>query len=428
MLRNLTAFWRHSILLCCLFAALVAGFMTLIPPRVTNANANTEKHTLSIKSSSFKLMADGNKIVTGNGQVYIPEGISVYGGLEDPNYQANIPNVYAQIKAAVKYWHANTVRLQVAESNLFTNITPGLDYNAPFLQALKQQVNYIHALHAIAVINDQTEFTSRLPNPTEMTSDFWEIMDQYFGNKDYVIFDLFNEPRLNTIDSTNNNLSPDVMFSLFGVSGIKQQNKHYNQMSPRRVWGLWKNGGTVNGIEYVGMQTLVTQIRDANVHNILWIEGPNQARELPPRKYLLGGSNLVYSIHHPNLNNPRSWNRIAFLAKTWPVVDGEWAQYEAAWAECYTHAYTNAPLYINFLHQHNIGIIAWSLQANSLLQGDSRIKPSNQNDRDDPRNASELRTPDRLRPTYSCSDRFGQGVGQILQNYFKANSHAVLKS
>jgi hypothetical protein len=405
-----------------LIIVLLSGFIAFLPPKPVAATALTTK----TKLSKFSLTVVGNKVVTETGQTYTPEGISVYGGLEDPNYQANTPNVYAQITAAVKYWHANTVRLQVAESNLFTNITPGLDYNTNFLQALTQEVDYIHSLHAVAVINDQTEFTSRLPNPTDTTADFWDIIDQYFGNKDYVIFDLFNEPRLNTIDSTNDILSPDVMFSLFGMSGIKQRYMRYNQMSQQRIWSLWKNGGAVNGIEYVGMQSLVSQIRSDNVNNILWIEGPDQARELPGRRYMLSGTNLVYSIHHPNLNNPKSWNRIGALARTRPVIDGEWSQYESAWAECYDQAYTNAPLYINYLHQHNVGIIAWSLQANSLLQGDSRIKPSNQNDADDPRKASDLQNPDTLRPSYTCSNRFGQGVGQLLKNYFKTNSHKVV--
>jgi hypothetical protein len=185
---------------------------------------------------------------------------------------------------------------------------------------------------------------------------------------------------------------------------------------------LWKNGGKVNGTTYVGMQTLVNQIRGYGVNNLIWVEGPNQARELPSSNYLIKGGNIIYSFHHPNLNNPSSWNTIGTLSNIVPVVDGEWAQYQSPWAECYSRAYTNVPIYLNYLQKHNIGIIAWSLQAGSLLQDSNHAIPSNLNTPNSPKNAGNLKSPSKLFPSYDCGYEFGQGVGQLLQIYFSQNS------
>jgi hypothetical protein len=93
------------------------------------------------------------------------------------------------------------------------------------------------------------------------------------------------------------------------------------------------------------------------------------------------------------------------------------------WAECFSRAYVNAPRYLSYLHNHHIGIIAWSLQPNSLLKNDGDAgQPNNLNTPDDSGVAADLSTPDRLLPTYKCGTGHGQGVGRLLQNYFNRNS------
>jgi hypothetical protein len=312
--------------------------------------------------------------------------------------------------------------LQVAESNLFTIHTQGKSYNNEFLQTLIKEVNLAHSLDMAVVINDQTEFTSRIPGPTIETSKFWKIMSQTFKNQPLVIFDLFNEPSYGKVINSNKQPTGFTIYKIFGVAGKTVKQQHKSQISSTKIWNIWKNGGQLNGISYLGMQTLANQIRGYGVNNILWIEGPNQARELPNKSQLVQGSNIVYSIHHPNLNNPASWNAIGNLSSIVPVVDGEWAQYASTRPECYLRAYTNTPLFLNYLYQHNVGVIAWSLQANSLLQGNRLSVPTNTNILNDPINAAALRKPNKLLPSYSCSNRYGQGVGQLIQSYFEQNS------
>lgn len=369
----------------------------------------------------------GNQVLTADGKVYIPEGISIYGGLEDSNYMGNVANDDAQIEAAAKYWHVNTIRLQVAESNLFTNSTPGKTYNENFLKELIKQVNLIRSLHAVAVINDQTEFTTRLRNPTETTVKFWRVMDATFGNHPYVIFDLFNEPSLDTFGGASYKQSASSprareILKLLTKPTIITTSPKERVMKPRDVWNVWQYGSVVSGVRYVGMQTLVNQIRAQGVNNVIWVEGPYIAKALPKGQHLLKGSNIVYAFHHVNLNWAASWNAIGNLAKTHAVVDGEWSQYRSSWAECYGRAYTNVPDYLGYLQKHHVGIIAWSLQADSLVQArNGNTHPTNGNIASDPHQASALRTPDKLLPDYSCTNRFGQGAGQLIMTYFSHN-------
>jgi len=338
------------------------------------------------------------------------------------DYNTNNGNIYAQITAAYQYWHANTIRLQVAEDDLFTHLKRGQTYNPQFLAAIVQQVNYIRSLGMVAVINDQTEFTDNTPNPTNETSHFWKIVAAKFKSSPYVIFDIFNEPRL----ISKANMSPlgvSVAPDPFLDPNLMAHRKPIVPISDNQAWEIWRNGGTVNGVAYVGMQQLVNEIRKTGAQNLVWVEGTYDALRLPPNQYLLHGTNIVYSIHHANLNSPGSWRSIARLAAIRPVVEGEWAQYESSWAECYSRAYTDAPKYLNFLHGLRIGVIAWSLQPNSLVKGNAHIgQPDNLNTPSSTDQASKLALPTTLTPTYVCGKGHGQGVGQLLQSYFSQNS------
>jgi len=402
-----------------LMLVMLVGFIltTLLFSLVSRVYAVNNTNNPISQNNNFQLSVVGNHVFSSNGKLYIPEGISVYGGLEDTDYMENVANIDAQIIAAAKYWHANTIRLQIAESNLFNNTTSGKTYNNKFLQAILSQVNLARSLNMAVVLNDQTEFTSNTPGPTAMTAKFWKVMSRAFQNQPYIIFDLFNEPRIGSAVSLNGQTVSSSRLVPLGISSHAGRTGSSRSISAN-TWNLWKNGGKVNGVTYIGMQTLVNQIRGYGVNNLIWVEGPNEARELPIGTYLIKGSNIVYSIHHPNLNNPTSWNRIGDLSKIAPVVDGEWAQYQSPWAECYSHAYTNVPLYLNYLLTHQVGIIAWSLQAGSLLKESGYKIPSNLNTPNSPTTASDLKSPSQLFPSYDCGYEFGQGVGQLLQNYF----------
>lgn len=378
----------------------------------------------AISTGTPSLDVIGNRVLAPDGETFSAEGISIYGGLEDPDYMANIPNVDAQIEAAAEYWHANTIRLQVAESNLFKDPTPGKSYNVGFLDELTREVSLARGLNQAVVINDQTEFTNNTPNPTAMTEKFWQVMATTFGNQPDIIFDLFNEPRLDTLKANTPRQTDVTVPELMAVGHqtATPAGTHHRHTAAQSVWDIWKNGGEVQGTNYVGMQTLVDQIRAEGVNNLVWVESPYWGQRLPAPQYLLSGSNIVYSYHHIDMNRPASWRVIENFASRHAVVDGEWAQYQSPWEECYSHAPTTSPMYLNLLRKNNIGLIAWSLQAGSLLKGAPYIIPSNTNSPTDPTSAAMLRTPSEFSKDYACNNRYGHGVGQLLMHYFGQNS------
>ncbi len=373
--------------------------------------------------SSYSLRVSDNKIIQIDGSQFIPYGISIYGGLEDVDFTDNLPNIDAQIKAAVTYWHANTIRLQVSEDNLFSNINKKLGYNTKFMKELQREVNLARSLNQIVVINDQTEFTSNFPLPTVKTVKFWKQISSVFGNNPYIIYDLFNEPRLDSLKLSNISKRHSVMLGNLSVNKANYSNFVKRNNHPKQsVWSIWKYGGIYNGINYIGEQALVDDIRSWKVNNIIWVEGPFWAQTLPSKNNLLKGANIVYSFHHINLNNPKSWNFISRLAQIRPVVDGEWAQYQSPWQECFVQAPTQTPNYLKFLNIYHIGLIAWSLQPGSLVKGSTSIVPKNNNTESDTSNPANLSIPSSFSNDYECNNQFGQGAGQLIQQYFKVNS------
>jgi hypothetical protein len=411
----------HKVRLALLVCLLSLGYACLSLTASTRVFAAATMQ--SARSNTLKqLHVTGNQMLTASGSRFIPEGVSVYGGLEDADYKQNIPNDDAQIEAAALYWHANTVRLQVAESNLFSHLKKGQSYNTEFLSSLKKQVALIQSFGMVAVINDQTEFTSKIPNPTSETSKFWQVVGSTFRSNPGVMFDIFNEPRLTRSSGTNSTINQDELSHLFDGHMLKILSGNATRLTSAQVWNIWRNGGHENSVAYVGMQSIVNTIRQRGISNVIWVEGPYTARVLPEGKQLLVGTNLVYSIHHPNLDKPTSWNAIGTLAATHAVVDGEWAQYQSLRPECYDRAYTTAPRYLKYLQQNHIGVIAWSLQEGSLLSGNGQVRPTDTNTPSDPSRLQVFETPSRLLANYVCSKRSGEGAGQLIQQYFSKNS------
>ncbi len=365
------------------------------------------------------LTVSGNKIVKNDSSQFIPYGISIYGGLEDIDYRDNLANIDAQIKAAVYYWHTNTIRLQVSEDNLFLNINKKIGYNQGFMNELIREVNLARNLNQVVVINDQTEFTSNTPNPTQKTVRFWRIVSTEFANQSNVIFDLFNEPRLDNLRSINSKSVHGLMIGNLPINRTLYRSfVHPKKTIKKTVWQIWKYGGKIDKTEYIGMQDLVNEIRGWHVNNIIWIESPYWAQRLPGARFVISGNNIVYSYHHINLNRPSSWSFIGKFASNHAVVDGEWAQYQSPWQECFIKAPQETPDYLNYLEFHGIGLIAWSLQPGSLVFGNNSVVPNNTNSVSDTTNPALLAKPSVFSSDYDCNNQFGQGAGQLIQQYF----------
>jgi len=166
-----------------------------------------------------------------------------------------------------------------------------------------------------------------------------------------VIFDLFNEPRT-----------------------------YSGSMSAAQEWGLWHNGGTFEGVRYIGMARLAADVRAAGAKNLFWAEGPNYAHSfagMVRQHAVLATPNVVYAFHHPSgARDTAQWyTDFGYLTSTrvGPVVDGEWTNYipfGQANSECWPDAPAAVPVYLRYLAAKGIGMTAYQLATGLLVTSD----------------------------------------------------------
>jgi hypothetical protein len=346
---------------------------------VVRHRSNNKPGTGPQASGSYKVV--GNKIIGPTGAQFVPEGITIF-GLSEQNWQSNVSTDEQKIAAIAGFWHGNTVRVQVAPTDL-----SGAD-GAAFLSAVNKEVSYSLSLGLDVWISAQYEHTSDISMPDQSTLAFWQKVAAIYKSNPRVWFDLFNEPRLSL--------------------GSKSQ---------AALWNIWQNGGTHRG--YVGMQQLVNAIRSTGAMNIILAEGMEFARSLALLpSHVLQGSNIVYEVHgyfvNPGFNTAASWPaNWGNLSSRFAIVVGEWSEFESQTHDCVSDPRTLVPEFLDYLSSHDIGLIAWQLGPGILING------------------TNLRDPTTFSPTtpYKCSDGVKaanqQGAGAMVLAYFSKYSHPV---
>ena len=323
---------------------------------------------------------NGVRVYQSNGELYIPHGatIPVYNITTDPidshnrawPYNDSAQSLDAQISALANGWCGDTVRLQIAQDLFIGNNASATSYRS----TVENAVDYANSLGLVIVLNAQTQSWGYELGPTANTVTFWQDMDALYGNNPQVVYDLFNEPGVNTGNVLNN-------------------------------WQIWQQGGTYNNVQYVGMQTLVNDIRSAGVNNLIWVEGPNSddsLNYLP--QYSLTGNNLVYNIHHPaGATNATAWQAdFGYLVTDTldPVVDGEWSNW-AGLGYCWQDAPTAVSYYLAYLKSLGVGMTVWMLEPGVMSEG------------------MNLSDPTYLKANFRCQYGLDQGAGELVQSWYK---------
>jgi hypothetical protein len=345
----------------------------------------------------------GSNICYSSTNQYVPYGVSVIDDLDQPlwstpSYESASD---AQIQAAAQYWHTNSIRLQVSETNIMTDPSPGLSYNLTAMKRLGTEVNEILNENMVPIINDNLQRTNPAQlGPTTTTIAFWTAVTQYFSaqnNPAYssIIFDIFNEPNTD--------------------------------------WPTWEAGGD----GYVSMQDVVNAIRgtsNALSNNLIMVEGPEFATTLAKLdQYPVAGTNLAFAYHHVNFTGPISdWEKDMGLElnTSVPIIDGEWAQYESTRPECYPAGPQNINDYFSTLLTNHVGLIFWSLEPGVGTQATSPQPISDIITPAFPTTAAGYSQPNTISSNYSCANDnngnlLGQGVGSDIMSYFQQNSQLV---
>jgi hypothetical protein len=385
----------------------LAAFVALAAcsPTSTSSAGSSKSPTTSITTSSapspslpavpappsgFHVV--GNRILDSHGSPFIARGLEVY-DLSSPHWQADlrtdatVGNLSAsEFAAAARFWHANVIRMQLAEDDLIRGAS--LDY--AYLNEIDSLVALANADGMAVIISDQTEETSNTPAPTAESVTFWQDVANHFKSNRSVIFDLFNEWRVPYRDL-----------------GGEQQ-----------VWNLWEHGGVdpATGRSYVGMQQLVNAVRSTGAGNLILAQGIAAGEVLDDvNDHQLVGGNIAYAVH-PYFSAQEAqdpiglWDsRFGDVSGTVAVMADEWGEYQSSRGECFPAAPQMVPEFLSYLSSHHIGLVGWALFPGVLVRGWSWTTPT----------AFD-------QPTYTCGPAIpfpnlsptAQGAGQDLWRYF----------
>jgi hypothetical protein len=201
-----------------------------------------------------------------------------------------------------------------------------------------------------SIITLQEERFNAPPLPTNTAIRFWAYMANHFKGDGHVLFDLYNEPRM-----------------LAAAAG-----------SETRLWEIWRNGGTVGGIHYVGDQALVHTIRRTGATNVIVAEGNDFDRDLSLLpSYYLRGANIAYGVE-PNLTGKKDtetqWKAdYGNLAADVPILPEAFLPH---YQECSATAPVVLPRLLGYLQSIHMGLIVWTLLPGITTVGHNLYAPT----------------------------------------------------
>jgi endoglucanase len=309
----------------------------------------------------LSIAVQGNHFVNGAGQTIRLLGVN-HPSFEyacQQGYGYNDGNMNAADAAAIASWHATAVRVPLNEDcwlgiNGQPNSSQGA--NPPLTQAGYQQAveDYVSQLNAagLYVILD-LHWTApgtyvadgQRPMPDDHSPAFWTSVAATFKDNHAVVFDAFNEP--------------------YSPAAVNDPNYPVD-------WNCWENGGCPlpsskdgdppnNNALYgaVGMQTLVSTIRNAGATQPILLGGMDYANDLTQwlsHEPADPAGQLAASFHNyqgKSCDNQACWDStIGSVAAQVPVVTGEFDQ-----DVC--NPSTFDATYMTWADQHGVGYLAW---------------------------------------------------------------------
>ena len=211
--------------------------------------------------------------------------------------------------------------------------------SATYISSIQTGVADAHAVGLVVVLSMQDQnlgcgLSHPLPNAATVTA--WNNLAPAFKNDPYTIFELFNEP---------------------------------NNLTGAADWAQWLSGGSSPepnlGTTSVGHQQLVDNIRGLGAKNVIIADGAGKAEVLtgiPMLTDSLNPDQIGYVVHpyYFQISNSLLDSRFGYLAATKPMIATEW-NYLAA--ECGGVKETDAPGFLTYMKNKNIGILGHALDA-----------------------------------------------------------------
>jgi hypothetical protein len=310
--------------------------------------------TVPLIPTAGALRVTGNQVLDATGSQYVPYGFVVW-CLSSPDlsctrHSASNPNTDAdKIRAAATYWHANTVRIQVAWQHLF--VGSGTTVDQTYLAQLDSEVALAASLHMVAIVTLQTERYNGSVMPDAHAVSFWDTIARHYAGNQSVLFDLFNEPRLNP--------------------------KRWPGFTEAGMWDIWQNGGSVTltgdsaPTTFVGMQQLVDTVRATGAGNVVVAEGNQTDHDLSMLpQHALSGVNITYGME-PDLGRGTKfpyaddthllWStNWGTLSATYPLMMEAFQDYPGA-SLCNPRSPQLFPKLLTYLRADHLGLLFYSL-------------------------------------------------------------------
>lgn len=346
--------------------ALVMGIMVLVivatgifsfsPPRSTSAHGSTFSIDASAAGTYLTnttrahgpYTVQGNTILDSSGHPYLFHGI----GRDSLEYSCNGDGYFdAQSLAFLgrrgtnsapgTYWDANTVRLPLSEYFWLNGQVSENCSAAQYQSLVKQTVDTLTEMKLNVILDlqwsdagGQASGGSAWAMPDNDSVTFWQQVAALYASYSNVLFELFNEPH------------PSRWACWAAPCTIHNDTSYVNECSCKQTFTY----------QSVGMQALVTAVRNTGATNLVLVAGMVWGYDLSRiAQYPIVGSNVVYDTHpYPYSNKlPSTWDAaFGTISATYPVISAENGEYDCGTSYM-------SPL-LSYFDAHNISWIGWA--------------------------------------------------------------------
>lgn len=317
------------------------------------SSANTPKNPIPQSNlySMTALHAVGNQVQATDGRTVVLQGVNDAGGLTT---SATAPqHLLEAAGVATDLWGANALRILVSEDAWFGYRTGQTDGGTAYRQLIDSYISVanergVYVLLCLGSTNAgvwgaTNTYAGNHALPDDHSTEFWADAATRYKSDPYVVFDLFNEPRILQYPAWES------------------------------VWGLWQNGGTVNEStlgDYAalgsparyhspGMQGLINTVRAQGAMNMVVAGGEFYARNLTglPAHALqdTAGNGVLYSVHLSPTDDPISaWDStFGNVVATYPVIAGAIGNSDSSQQAWGTAA-------MDYIQAKGLGWLSWS--------------------------------------------------------------------
>jgi hypothetical protein len=326
---------------------------------------------------SSAVTVDGNRLLR-NGRPWVPRGFTMIGALSPTasGNQADIAHQHldANEMEAAKAWGADVLRFQVSQRGL--DYTDSL-FSAAYVDQVRQAVALARSYGFAVILSVQDQSLgggNRHPQPSDATLRDWGQLTSMFNDDHEVLYEIFNEPQ-NQDDAAS--------------------------------WSVWRDGGPPEGnlgTPAVGHQNVLASIRATGSTNVVIADGGRYANTLLNVPLLDDPlEQLAYGLH-PYLSStsryPESWEgNFGYLTQTAPVIATEW-NINSSSGVCHPEWPTTGPQLVNFLDDHNIGVLGWAFDYPKTMIKDWSYTPTDL-------------------VGFTCGTS-GDGAGELLEGHYQS--------